>query len=276
MNHVKTVLVHIDAGPYGPARLRTARQVASQFGARLHALYAVTPAYAALAIDLAAGAASGTVGQAIDDDRLEAARKLKQHVAAEPGAAFEWHEARTLPYSAVTRQARYADLLVLGQYDPQEPSPGVPPDFVESVLIASGRPALVLPYVNTGKTMATRVLVAWKETAEAARAVSAALPFLQRAERAHVAHWGDEEPDDVSQPLDILAYLHAHGVRAEMHRHAAAGAEVGDLMQSLAADLSADLLVMGCYGHTRAREWVLGGASRTVLRSMTLPVLMAH
>jgi len=190
--------------------------------------------------------------------------------------SYETRRIDGAPDLELIMHARYADLLVLRQHDPEHPNSGLPADFAESVVIGSGRPALVLPYVDTGKTLGSTVLVAWKETAEAARAVSAALPLLQQASSVHVATWGVQDAPQVASGLDIASFLRAHGVHARFHHEREAGSDVGDLIQSLAADVSADLLVMGCYGHARARELVLGGASRTLLRSMALPVLMAH
>ena len=119
--------------------------------------------------------------------------------------------------------------------------------------------------------------MAWKNTREAAHAVSAALPFLCRSERVHVVAWRDvDEEGETNAPLDIEQYLRSHGVTATMHRHQDRPVEVGDALLSMVADVGADLLVMGCYGHSRAREWVLGGVTRTVLGAMTVPVLMAH
>ncbi|MCW7541198.1 universal stress protein [Aquabacterium sp. A7-Y] len=276
MNAIKTILVHADAGLHCAARLRVARQLARRLEADVHALYAVTPACAEIGLELSSDSASITLAQEIDERRLALVRQVRQHAESEDGPPITWHEASGLPVDAFVQQARYADLMLLGQHDPDRPASGVPGDFVESVVMASGRPALVLPYIDTGTTLGDTVLIAWKETPEAARAVSAALPVLQQATRVHVAVWGSSNAPQTAPALDILGFLQAHGVQAELHRHALTGADVGDLMQSLAADLSADLLVMGCYGHSRARELVLGGASRTVLRSMTLPVLMAH
>jgi nucleotide-binding universal stress UspA family protein len=274
MSAIKTLLVHADAGPRCGARLRAGRRLAQQLDARMDALYAVTPAFTQIPMELAAGAGSAAMVDEIDVARRNMARQAQQAVAAEPGPAFAWHESNGLPYGSFVREALYADLLVLGQHDPAHDQ-GVPADFVESVLAASGRPALVLPYVDSVPTLGTAVLVAWKETPESARALSAALPLLRQAQRVHVAMWGEAEDTERAEGA-LRGLLSAHGVEPTLHRQAHAGAEVGELMQSLAADLSADLLVMGCYGHTRARELVLGGASRTVLRSMALPVLMSH
>jgi nucleotide-binding universal stress UspA family protein len=100
--------------------------------------------------------------------------------------------------------------------------------------------------------------------------------MLQRARRVHVLSWSGAEEAVSGQRLDLDGYLKLHGVAATWHREAGEPELLGELLLSRAFDLEADLLVMGCYGHSRAREWVLGGTSRTVLQSMTLPVLMAH
>jgi nucleotide-binding universal stress UspA family protein len=167
---------------------------------------------------------------------------------------------------------------VLGQYDPEDSeSAGVPFDFAELVMAGSGKAALVLPYAGATGAVAQTIVIAWKPTREAARAVSAAVPLLQRARRVHVLAFGDAEEQVIGARLDLDGYLKLRGVDAVWHREGGAEpGDVGDLLLSRACDLEADLMVMGCYGHSRAREWVLGGTSRTVLRSMTLPVLMAH
>jgi nucleotide-binding universal stress UspA family protein len=117
------------------------------------------------------------------------------------------------------------------------------------------------------------VMVAWKATRESARALSAAMPLLQSAQSVRVALDGDTTP--LHRDL-LLAHLHRHGIQATTHELSSSPSSAGEAILSMAADGGADLIVMGCYGHSRAREFVLGGASRTVLESMTVPVLMAH
>jgi len=177
----------------------------------------------------------------------------------------------------MSHRGRYADLLILGQHDPDNPLPAcLPQDFCEAVLIDSGRPALVVPYIGVPATFGKVALVAWKNTRESARALSAALPMLLRCEHVHVVAWDEGDGSDREAPLDIERYLCRHGIGIRIHRRDAAPKNIGDALLSLVADTSANLLVMGCYGHSRAREWVLGGATRAVLKSMTVPVLMAH
>jgi nucleotide-binding universal stress UspA family protein len=210
---------------------------------------------------------------ALDEARVATARQLVSSSCAEPGVQIEWQEAREAPEYSFVRQALYADLLVLGQHDRDHRDTGVLPDFVQSVVITSGKPALVVPYIGVHKPTFDTVLVAWKETREAARALTAALPMLGTAGAVHVAL--DTDTPHGHKAL-LQRFLQRHGVEAQFHTLAGSGPEIGDIMLSMAADLNAELLVMGCYGHTRGRELVLGGASRTIVRSMTLPVLMAH
>jgi len=272
MNPIQSILVHVDAGPHCASRLQIARALGGQLAAGVTALYAVTPVYVELSALFTAGMPNEALA-AVDEARVAAARQLVSSACAAPGVQIEWLEAREAPEYSFVRQALYADLLMLGQYDRDQRDAGVHADFVQSVVLASGKPALVVPYIGVHKPTFDTVLVAWKETREAAHALTAALPILCTAGAVHVAL--DAESPDANKTL-LQRFLQRHGVEARYHTLADAGPDIGELMLSLAADLSAELMVMGCYGHSRGREFVLGGASRTVLRSMTLPVLMAH
>lgn len=273
MSTLKSILVHVDASPQAAARLQLAEQLALAHGAQATAVYAVVSALLRYPMAMAAGADMAPMLAEADEQRVEAARKL--YAATVKPAHVGWLECSGQPIAEVAERALYADLLVLGQRSADANRDiDVPSDFVSSVLIASGRPALVLPHIVTAPSRLGRVLIAWKPTREAARAVTSALPILQQAQRVTVA--GFDEGEEAAAEAGILGYLRAHGVQAAFKREVAAGGGVGDQLLSLAADEQSDLLVMGCYGHGRAREWVLGGASRTVIESMTIPVLMSH
>ena len=283
MRELKSVLLHLDASANAAARLQLARRLAQTHGARVEALYAVLPAVLQYPFAFAAdgqGAALLMNYEAEQRERIKALfeqeRKRGNGTAQAP---MTWHETAEEPVRALTQQAWGADLLVLAQHDPDPKAySGVPPEFAAAVLLESGKPGLVMPYISTGAEIGNQVLVAWKPTAESARAVTAALPILQRARQVHVAVWDEAAGNGgaAPPPVAIEPYLRHHGINATVHRGGPPTRELGDLLLSLAADLQADLLVMGCYGHGRAREWALGGATRTVLRSMTLPVLMVH
>jgi len=183
--------------------------------------------------------------------------------------------------TSLLRHARCSDLTVLTQADPSAPDYAVSKDLVESVILHSARPTLVLPYAGRSERVGTRIMVAWDDSLEAARAVSDSLAMLQRAERVEVATWIESARTDdkaLRSQLDALQrWLMWHGVSAEV-RVQTLGADVGiaEAMLSHAADLNADLIVMGAYGHARWTERVLGGATRGLLDSMTVPVLMSH
>ncbi|MBG9390211.1 universal stress protein [Caenimonas aquaedulcis] len=273
------LLVHLDATPHAARRLSVARAIAQKQGAAVTGLYAVTPSLLAIPFASEGGANAAAVLAEVDADRCKAARAMFDRGNATDAVQAAWAQTDEFPIaSSFALQALHADLLVFGQFDGTDPSfSGVPADFIESVLAQSGKPALVLPHEGHGTVAGNHVVIAWKPTREAARAVAAAVPLLQRASRVHVLSWGGEEERVAGASLGLDGYLKLRGIEATWHREGGAEpAEVGDLLLSRAFDLDADLLVMGCYGHSRAREWVLGGASRTVLRSMTLPVLMAH
>jgi nucleotide-binding universal stress UspA family protein len=269
MAAIKSILLHLDPTPGCTSRLAVAGQLAAQHDATVSALFAVVRSALQTPQLLDEGGAVRSAARDLDAERLRRAREMFD--AARLGARVKWAEIDVLDViPGFVRRALAADLLVLGQCNQAQPgTDGVPTDFAESVIIASGRPAIVVPYIGRFAEIGRRVLVAWKATAESARALAAALPLLERADRVHVASWGED-------PRMLEGLLRLHGVDAQFHREGPAGAELGEYLLSRAAELEADLLVMGCYGHSRARELVLGGASRTVLDSMTLPVLMAH
>ena len=273
---MKTLLVHFDGSARSAALLELASKLGEHDGARIVALFAVTPP---LVETFYPGAADGLPVQWIYD--LYAGwrqRAVTAFQSANRGFSAVWAETGVSddPVGGFAGQAFYADLLVLGQHDPQAPERLVPPNFVSAVLIASGRPAIVLPHAGIFRHVGRRVLVAWKPTPQSARTVTASLPILQRAEHVTVVEWGGESRGCKGAALDLQAYLHQHGVRASLERDPNEPHDVGELLLSRAAGMEADLLVMGCYGHSRARELVLGGATRTVLASMTLPVLLCH
>jgi nucleotide-binding universal stress UspA family protein len=171
--------------------------------------------------------------------------------------------------------ARRFDLSVIGQPEPDESSLGRL--VIEAALFESGRPLLIVPYIQTGGLKLDRVMVCWDGSRSAARAVGDAIPFLVRARAVEITIMSAEQPKSDEMPgADIAHHLARHGARVEVHRISAAGIDVASAILSRAADASADLMVMGGYGHSRMREFILGGATRGILGSMTVPTLMSH
>jgi nucleotide-binding universal stress UspA family protein len=283
MSALRSVLVHIDASARAEERLRAALALAHRHQAELTAMYAVSSIAAEYPFAMVGDPTATAALLDAEAEIRQRARATFDRVAADSQTRTTWIEVDVQPVRAVSSRARYADLVVLGQQAPGTKSnDGLPSGFVASVLIEGGRAGLVVPHVGSPSSapIGKIAVVAWKNTREAARALGAALPLLRRSERVHVVCWddasGDERTDETGGPLDIERYLALRDVTATLHRHRSVPGDVGSALLSFAADVGADLLVMGCYGHGRAREWVLGGATRSVLRSMTLPVLLAH
>lgn len=274
----RQLLVHIDGTLRSAHRLELACALAAAHDARVHALYAATPNYVAMPYPGGMTSEWAVQLQELDVQKRRDARARFDAAAVKAATPPSWGEIGDVFVApSFAQQARHADLLVLGQHAPHDSEPNdVPPDFVESVLLLSGRPGLIVPYTGSFGFRFENVLIAWKDSAESARAVAAALPILQRARQVHVQCWAPQMPTVAGATLGIEGYLGQHGIRAQMHVQAAEPEALGELLLSRACDLQADLLVMGCYGHSRAREWLLGGVSRTLLGAMTLPVLMAH
>jgi len=242
-----------------------AAALADRFSAHLVGLYAVRSLY-----------------HDIDENprsEAETTRVLFEEIVSRRSLSAEWRTASGFPADEVVVHGRYADLTILGQLDPDDVwSPLLHPR-PEEVALAAGRPVLVVPYVGTFTDIGRRILVAWDASREATRAVKDAMPLLVAAssvtvmtidaEQTRVGH--GEVPG-----ADIALHLARHGVTAQVDRTVSAGIGIGNTLLSRASDLEADLLVMGAYGHSRVRELLLGGVTRTVLASTTLPVLMAH
>ena len=180
--------------------------------------------------------------------------------------------------ASLVRHAHCTDLTVLTQADPDAPGHRMAQAVVEQVVLHSARPTLILPYAGRVGDVGTHAMVAWDDSREAARALSDALPLLRRAARVQVVGWNEAGDDDSTlRPRldDVRRWLMWQGVSAEVSVETT-GIGIAEAMLSRAADLSVDLIVMGAYGHTRWSERMLGGATRGLLKSMTVPVLMSH
>jgi nucleotide-binding universal stress UspA family protein len=173
------------------------------------------------------------------------------------------------------RIARCFDLSVVGQTDPDRPAPEEL--IIEGALFESGRPVVVVPYIQTQGLKLDRVLVCWDGSRTATRAIADSLPFLTRAKAIDVVIVADGRAKSDEIPgADIGQHLARHGLKIDVKRIVAPDVDVPNTILSYAADCSADFLVMGGYGHSRLREFVLGGATRGILTSMTVPALMSH
>jgi nucleotide-binding universal stress UspA family protein len=180
----------------------------------------------------------------------------------------------TDPAELFGRMARRFDLSVVRQAEPGTATPA--PLIIEAALFETGRPVLVVPYIQKGGVRLERIMVCWDGSRSAARAAGDALPFLERAKTVEVVMVTEHGKSDEAPGADIAQHLARHGLAIELKTIVAPHAKTADVLLSHAADTSADLLVLGGYGHSRLREFVLGGVTRSILETMTIPALMSH
>jgi nucleotide-binding universal stress UspA family protein len=278
----KDLLVGLDSGASARERIEIAAALAERFAAHLVGLYPLPMPEAPRHFGYYDPALLNPFFEELRARARDAADKTREvfeHIASLHGVSAEWREIPEGADADPAVHARYADLAILGQLDPDSGEPDMIRPRPEQVTLASGRPILVVPYAGNFPNLGRPVVIGWNASREAARAVNDAMPLLTAAEIVSILTIDPREGPRAHGELpgaDISLHLARHGVKAEIERTVSADLPVGEALLSRAADLGADLLVMGAYGHSRARELLLGGATRSLLRSMTLPVLMSH
>ena len=294
MTGCKDLLVLADDSKSYVTRVDVAVQVANLFGAHLTGLYVhqpgMIPAY--VRAELAGGLSGGTplrvptqatgamskVETPAQHEAASRAQRVFRSRAEVAGITTEWREREGDLLGIAVLHARYADMTIVGQADP-EAGGGSMRVLPEHLLLGVGRPILVVPYVGTFQSVGERVLVAWNASRVATRAVNDALPILQKATKVTVLtinpQGGLSGEGDVPG-ADLTLHLSRHGVKAEAAWIKTDDVKVAAMLLSSASDLQADLIVMGGYGHSRMREIVLGGSTREILQTMTVPTLMSH
>ena len=276
----RTLLVHVDQSSQSTQRVQIATALAQAENAHL-----VGTAMTGIASVVFEAGAFNQHDPAFDHHvralRMYADKSLEGFETAMQSLPELSSESRLLDDDAVgglSLQARYADLVIIGQFDSAAGVPGLLPNFPESVVMNCVRPVLVLPSVWTFSALPATVVVAWDGSQSATRAIMGALPLLRRAQQVSLVSFNPGERPGVhgEQPgADMALYLSRHGVTVDVQVRETKN-EAGEALLSLCADSGAELLVMGAYGHSRFRELLLGGATREILDAMTLPVLMAH
>lgn len=278
---LKDLLVHVDATDAGLSRAEYALSLAEAHGA--HVVGVALSATASLPYGGGPEVGASPPAAYLEAISEQARQSLSRFVelGEKRGVAVEQ---RLLEGSGielprrVAIHARHADLAVLGQPD-ERASASEQIALFEELLFSSGRPVLLVPYVGAPTRPPRTVLLAWDGSATASRAIHDALPlttaaksvivFVAEAVRRGATHGA--EPG-----ADIALHLARHGVKPEVSRVPVSEIDVGNLLLSRAADLGADLIVMGGYHHSRLREYFIGGVTRKILEEMTVPVLMAH
>lgn len=275
---IKDILLTLTAVESGPASLDYATSVAQAFDAHLTG--------AALTHDLIV---PGSIFDGSAAALMESYRRESENAARAAIARFEEKTRReALPAASMildaralgaaellARTARRFDVTIIQQAEPD--SVDDESVLIEATLFGSGRPVLVVPYIQDKPLKLDRIMVGWDGSRNAARALGDAMPFIRRSKLVEIVTISpDTKPTDTIPGAGIGHHLSRHGVNVEVRNLMADNIGVANRILSHAADHSIDLIVMGGYGHSRLREFVLGGATREILQSMTVPVLMAH
>lgn len=272
---ITTLMVHVDLQGGDDAALRLAGELAGRFGSRIIGVAAGFPG-----IPLHAEGMIATNLLEIDQDAFDrqvaASEERFRAELASCGAALEWRAGTANPALFLAEQSRAADLVIAGR---PEPAPGRLPGLaldIGDAIMRAGRPVLAVPPDRT-RLRLERVLVGWKDTPEARRAVAAALPLLKQAREVLVIEIVPAEPDQRAERAvaDVAAWLARHGVAAQTRTELAAG-HVGSHLDLIAVQAGADLIVAGAYGHSRLREWAFGGATRRLLDHASVCTLLMH
>jgi nucleotide-binding universal stress UspA family protein len=292
------ILVCIDPTAAGESRMRLGLNLARAHKASLAACYV-------MAEDRDASAGSGLTGVQVNPrpgvfvapevltaggapaadvlpqvsreaERAEQVETLFRRELRSQGIEGEWHLFSPDETAGFIELTKSFDLAILGQLSPDNRSNTFSPD---AIIVAAGRPVLVVPYAGNFDTVGRRALVAWDATREAVRAVNDALPLLGQAEAVTVMYVGAQEASlEQHRPSleRIIRHLQRHGIAAKPEETLQGGIAISDVLLSRAADLAADLIVAGAYHHSQLREALVGGVSRELLEHMTVPVLMSH
>jgi nucleotide-binding universal stress UspA family protein len=276
----KTILVHVDGSRRAAQRMRIAIDLAAQHEAHLIGIAATGLPRRVQGNGIASLEDMVLMNQ-IDELRDAAHEGLADFEKAVQGAGLSSWERLLIDDElgeGLALPARYADLMVLGQFDPDDRHADLMRGMPEHVLLNVGHPALIIPYAGSYTSACNQPLVAWDGSPAASRAIAGAMPLLRDAGIVRIVVFNAMRYGDLhgkQAGADLAVFLARHGLRIEVMQENTEQ-DIGSALLALAADANADLLVMGCYGHSRLRDMFVGSASRTVLNAMTLPVLMAH
>ncbi|MFY2941927.1 universal stress protein [Achromobacter xylosoxidans] len=276
----RRIAVHLDNGVDCQRRVDFALHMAKAHDAHLTGIFAsyMLPGY--FYDEGGLWARSMDIIKEINTKERAAVQQAFSLATAQAGVSSSWRQGDETPADCVAWHARYSDVVVIGQENAYDVEAATGNDFVAQTLLAAGRPVIVLPVSGTFRTVGSRVLYCWNGSREAARAIADAAPMLRSATALRALSLRNGAAADAGRQAafeDLAAYCASHGFpELESEIRDAREAEIGDAILSAAADFGADLIVMGAYGHSRTRQWILGGATRSLLAAMTVPVLFSH
>ena len=278
---IKNILLHMDATDRCQERLNVAGELALAHDANLTGLYVtaepVYPMYAEASYipeDLLENF------EKEDRENCEISEKKFREFTDAQGIKNEWHTEQGPLSSVVSKHARYADLTILGKGSIDDPKHLPDPFLAEDVVMQSGRPVLIIPNAGHFDGFGKRILVCWNGSREAVRAINDAMPLLQAADKVTVLVVNPEKPSSGDHgdipSTDIAHFLARHGIRVEAASTKTDQSDVGEIILARAFDVDADMIVAGAYGHSRTREWILGGVTKTLIHETAVPAFVSH
>jgi nucleotide-binding universal stress UspA family protein len=274
---IKDIVVNLGLGAHDPAG-DFAISVANTFDAHvLGVAFVYDP--------IIPGAVMGGIPpQFIESQRIDSEKAARtavarfEQAAKRAGVSYESLNVSASISGAAERLGRLArrfDLAIVGQPEREKSAPDEVVD--EGVLFESGRPVIFVPYIQKAVLKLDRVMVCWDGSRAATRAIADSLPFLRKAKKVEIVMVaGKAGKEDEIPGVDLGQHLARHGLEVDVKRITAPDIDVSSTILSYAADTNADMIVMGGYGHSRLREFILGGATRSILETMTVPALMSH
>lgn len=270
---MKSVLLHIQQDDGLEARMQAALDLVRASGGHLTCLQ-VTPIQVYVAGDgFAGGYVFASTLEAVEKQDEALRNRLVERLAGED-VAWDYAAVTADPVQSLVRHSRLADVIVMSQL-PRKGMSGMSATLTGDVLMAARVPVLAVPPSLQCIDFAGPAVVAWNGSFEAAHALKMAVPLLARASAVHLVAVDEHEGADF-RGSDASEYLSRHGIRSELHLVRKEESAAGPSLTSMAQTLGAAYLVMGAYGHSRAREWLFGGVTRSMLADADLPLLLAH
>jgi nucleotide-binding universal stress UspA family protein len=281
---IKDILVHLDGSSEDECRLQHAEAVASTFSAHMTGLFTNPLPDLAAVMPIDGGAAAAQIIADLGDEAHRQGDIVEQRFSerfARIAVPNEVRRIEAIPAEMIDRvvsEARWSDLFVMSRpYDGN--GGGMWNGLFEAALFEGGRGIYLVPLGSKARDSIRRILVAWCDARETARAVAEAMPLIEGATRTALVLVDSTSSAGHGKPkaeMDVARHLDRHGTKVEIEILESDGRPVSEVILDQARRMSADLIVMGGYGHSRAREWVLGGATREMLEKSEFPILMAH
>ncbi len=272
---IKSVLLHLTNCASRANSVEAALSLATEYGAHVTAVFTIPPMKPSTSF--MGYIPPEFVEQTLKQEQQDAKAAIAyfETLAQKVSISFETHIEEGLAVDVLCKYALANDIVVVSQMDSDDDTSAPYLYLNDELVVASPKPVLVVPYAGNYHDFAKHVLVGWSNTREASRALQYALPFLKKAEKVTLLSINPSR-DQTNENTAIIDHLKRHDITADLKVGHWKDISVGSAILDSLVDLSADMVVMGAYGHSRIREMILGGTTKEILEQMTAPVVFAH